>query len=116
MRSRSEQKSIDIVRNMFKDAQESGCLHNVWTLVSAIRGPDDENSILKEKYTTQIRAMLIDCGMAYTLGVSDHEYYPSVFPDYLPLCPEYNGEESMENEHFVSHARLAWRLLQNNDY
>jgi hypothetical protein len=73
--------------------------HEVWSILSALRGPDDNNSVLKEATTAVIRRHL--------LGELADNYGDSFIdsPDSVKI------RISATRSHFIDHARLAFAAL-----
>lgn len=98
-------KALTIVREMFRAAQSAGCELEVWKLVTALRGPDDQNEALKANLTTPIRECLIDRTFAQQVGVSDSDGYPMECENRPPPMGRDTGS------HFVAHANVAIMVI-----
>jgi len=100
---------IDLLRNLFEDADESGCLWEVWKLVSALRGPDDGDTELKAKYTSRIRNIFLTPSQALHVGLDAHGFNCDRRVDSLP----FHSDEFIENyDHYLNHIRMAAEVIE----
>lgn len=52
-------KAVRMVREFFRDVEKAGCAKQVWDLVTALRGPDDNDLDVKRDTTSHIRGRLL---------------------------------------------------------
>lgn len=102
-------RALELVRELFDKAENEGRLREVWTLVTALRGPDsygDEN--LKLIYTTPIRQCCLTHYQADKIGVD----YWMMYSHYrLDKLESKEVDYSRGNTHFLSHIRSANRVI-----
>lgn len=106
-------KALALVRNLFKEAEASGnqVLTDVWCIVTALRGPDDNACGLKGKYTVPIRARVLTDRQSYAVGADSgsEDRYNQKFADIdIPSKPD-------QCSHFIFHALLAIDAIERKD-
>jgi hypothetical protein len=61
--------AVKLIRELFDKAQDKGVLWEVWHIVSALRGPDDDDDFNKEKFTIEIRKVVITTKQGNKVGL-----------------------------------------------
>lgn len=97
-------KALESVRELLDKAEREGNLYQVWDILSAIRGPDDENRKNKEKFTTKIRQTILTKTQAEKIGVSNYDDFPPTRTDVVEL-------EIHLCSHFFQHIILAGHAI-----
>ena len=103
-------KACMMVRKLFADALAAGpeTLNDVWQIVTALRGPDDMNLIVKSHFTTPIRRAVLTRHQAIRLDVSACEKWPR--QPRLGDCDRMittNPPDVTFSQHLAVHARRA---------
>lgn len=106
--------ALELVRELFINAQNENLqvLHDVWKIVTALRGPDSENLESKSKYTTPIRMCILNDTQAFALGLSHYESYP--IQSYNSTLSLDDVSRSDESYHFKEHILMADNAIQNS--
>lgn len=89
------------IRTFFQNCERDQILWDVWMILSALRGPDDNNTDLKNKTTTEIRQRLLTKSMANTLLVSSFDQFQDKPSD------DQIFYSNSSPEHFYRHYELA---------
>jgi len=89
-------QAVALVRQLFVDARAEGCLHEAYTLLAALRGPDDDGYEVKTGTTCHIRAWL---------GCQGGVLFSS-------LAQARVAVEGAHNRHFQTHTLDALHVLQ----
>ena len=105
----TENKALELLRNLFVDAQNAGVLRDVWNLATALRGPDEEGrNEDKKTHTTPIRQCLLTRNMATNLNLSQNG-------DYAPAPKESLPPSALETKtlfgHYDSHILNAANVI-----
>lgn len=84
---------------------------DLWMVLSALRGPDSENNVVKNFTTTRIRAVIgMKPGMSNAAGVTVDPLVPVSLTSATNNHPELVGESSHFNFHFLSAASALQKL------
>lgn len=77
----------------------------LWDVLTALRGPDDDDPELKSRTTTHIRAAAFPKARD---ARRNYHFYASFSTE---ECPKIFGEMDCLNEHFLGHYYYAQRIL-----
>lgn len=103
----SDKRAVKLVKKFFKDASSEPLLvqQGIWKLISALRGPDNEDLALKAKYTSPIRANLMPRTFIDNNGMSTDGLNEN-----LPNDSDCHFIEG--NFHYILHVRMAINILR----
>jgi len=104
MKLTPQEKAVNALRKLFLNAIKDDNAKALWRLVTALRGPDSDDCVLKDRLTTPIRKALLTREFAIEVGVSESESFP--------FKPRWHGADIEEGQdHYRSHIRVAQRVL-----
>lgn len=109
--SNKNKKALQDLRNVLLKAEEGGYLHQIWTLIEAMRGPDatpeEGKASLKDNYITPVRKGVLTQSMALKLGVSGAKEFGIVPYDHIWI----NDIFPIKRNHARRHAISAGRII-----
>jgi len=113
-------RPINLVRELFEKAEKGKCLHDVWALVTGMRGPDLEDDGLKRKTTSVLRSCVLTRGQADILGVLDKDLFSEgLDKDESGLSERLDWTEEQRRwvcHHFTMHANWAGLVMLGMHY
>lgn len=95
---------LTAVNKVLGDAKDKTAARNLWNILTALRGPDSDNTTVKQYTTAQIRYLVGEISktpFAHTnVGAIVQEFKPTQF-----------GKHKDTNDHFRAHIRYALEAL-----
>ena len=85
------QMAREALRDAMKEAQGNGYSHELWRLLTALRGPDSGDPHVKRMMTTPIRCCVLTMNMAQEIGVDDLDYFKEEPPNIVGMEDEAQG-------------------------
>jgi len=105
-------KTLKEIRNLFDKAQKEGRLQQLWNILTALRGPDfDQTNDLKTKYTTPIRESVLTSSQADKLNLTDYRNWPKIRKNDVVI--DFSTTE--EWSHFLDHIYFATKAINKRD-
>ena len=111
---KKDRYAVNALRKLFTDADKAGKLADVWQLVTAMRGPDKDDTFeKKDNITTPIRRVVLTQRQARELGVTGSwSYVIGGRKDSVDL-PNLSSWSSLMENHFEDHAFLAKQVIND---
>lgn len=105
--TKSTQKALKYLDAILAKGGEDA--RDLWDVLSALRGPDSQDDVLKDTVTCPIRRAAFP-KTTKRLIAGDIQIGP-VFASYNGRTKEYDAKAASAGTHFAYHAREAWRAL-----